>query len=273
MRNPTGKRMGFSNMAIPGFDNNRTDDAHINGFDSRLQSTAAAIVDIGRKFRPAVFACSFSIEDCVLLDLLATHAPQVEVVTLDTGRLPQETHDLIAEYAGRGLPIRVLAPDAGDVEAWTAEYGVNGFRDSLQARQACCHVRKVLPLNRALAGKRAWITGLRRVQSGDRRSLPAEFCDAERGMHKFNPLIDWSNQDVRRYALEHRLPVHALYAQGYASIGCAPCTRAVAAGEDARAGRWWWEDQTVKECGLHASPVQRQVENRAENQTENQAAA
>lgn len=250
-----------STMAIPGFDNHPPADAPPAGFDARLQSAARFLARIGRDFSPAVFSSSFSIEDCVLLDLLAIHAPQVEVVTLDTGRLPQETHDLIAAYAARGLAIRVLVPDSGDVEAWIAQYGVNGFRDSLQARQRCCHVRKVLPLNRALAGKRAWITGLRRAQSMDRRSLPIESFDAARGIHKFNPLADWADRDVWFYANAHALPVHALYARGYSSIGCAPCTRAVSAGEDVRAGRWWWEEQTVKECGLHARPEPRAVAN------------
>lgn len=241
-----------STMAIPGFDNHPSADSPAAGFDARLQSAVRALARVGCDFAPAVFTSSFSIEDCVLLDLLAIHVPQIEVVTLDTGRLPQETHDLIAVYAARGLAIRVLVPDSGDVEAWVARYGTNGFRDSLQARQQCCHVRKVLPLNRALAGKRAWITGLRRAQSMDRRSLHIESFDAARGIHKFNPLADWADHDVWFYANAHNSPVHALYARGYSSIGCAPCTRAVTAGEDVRAGRWWWEQQTVKECGLHA---------------------
>lgn len=244
-------------MATPGFGNGRTEQASSDEFGIRLETTEAVLARIASEFQPAVFACSFSIEDCVLLDLFALHAPQVEVITLDTGRLPQETHDLIAAYAGRCVNIRVVAPQARDVEDWIAGHGTNGFRDSLQARQSCCHIRKVLPLNRALAGKRAWITGLRRAQSGDRLRLPLESVDAERGIRKFNPLVDWSDDEVRHYAFERQLPVHALYARGYTSIGCAPCTRAVTAGEDARAGRWWWEAHTVKECGLHAKPVQR----------------
>lgn len=246
---------------MPGFVNHPTADTPATGFDARLQSTVRVLARIGRDFNPAVFTSSFSIDDCVLADLLATHAPQVELVTLDTGRLPQETHDLIAIYAARGAVIRVLVPESGDIESWADRYGVNGFRDSLQARRDCCHVRKVLPLNRALTGKCAWITGLRRAQSEDRQVLPVESFDAERGVHKFNPLFDWSDAEVRRYADERRLPVHALYARGYTSIGCAPCTRAVAAGEDVRAGRWWWEEKTVKECGLHAKPVRLLQEN------------
>lgn len=243
-------------MATPGFA--KTGDATAAVSDDRLRETAEMLARIDHEYHPAVFACSFSIEDCVLLDLLAGHAPRVEVVTLDTGRLPQETHDLIATYAAGGTAVRVLAPDAGAVEAWIARYGANGFRDSLQARQSCCELRKVLPLNRALAGKRAWLTGLRRAQSGDRQSLQAESFDVMRGLHKFNPLLDWSDAEVRRHAADRRLPVHGLYARGYASIGCAPCTRAVAAGEDVRAGRWWWEEGTVKECGLHARPQLRE---------------
>lgn len=242
---------------MPGLVNHLTADTRTTGFDARLHSTVRVLARINRDFNPAVFTSSFSIEDCVLVDLLSRHAPQVEVVTLDTGRLPQETQDLIAVYAARGAVIRVLAPESGDIESCISRYGINGFRDSLDARQYCCHVRKVLPLNRALTGKRAWLTGLRRAQSGDRQWLPAESFDAERGIHKFNPLLDWKDDEVRQYADEHRLPIHALYAQGYTSIGCAPCTRAVAVGEDARAGRWWWEEKTVKECGLHAKPVRR----------------
>lgn len=230
----------------------------MDGLEGRLSAVVDALLRIEREHSPALFACSFSIEDCVLLDLLAIHAPRVEVVTLDTGRLPQETHDLIAAYAARGAAVRVLLPEAAAVEAWIARHGSNGFRESLQARQSCCELRKVRPLERALAGKRAWITGLRHAQSGDRRALPAESFDAARGIHKFNPLIEWSDAEVRRYAEHRRLPVHGLYARGYASIGCAPCTRAIAAGEDVRAGRWWWEDATVKECGLHARPVRRE---------------
>ncbi|MFN7086220.1 MAG: phosphoadenylyl-sulfate reductase [Burkholderiales bacterium] len=251
-------------MAIPGFAEGpeQTPLLPDDGFDRRLDETRALLVRIERGYRPAVFACSFSVEDCVLLDLLAVHAPSVEAITLDTGRLPQETHDLITAYAARGgVRIRVIVPEAADVEAWIAQYGVNGFRDSPQARQACCHARKVAPLARALAGKRAWVTGLRRAQSADRQTVAAEAFDAARGLHKFNPLHAWSNDDVWRYAREHGLPVHALYAQGYSSIGCTPCTRAVTAGEDPRAGRWWWEERIVKECGLHARPLRRLPEN------------
>lgn len=230
-----------------------------SAYADRLESAIAAVTRIAGEFRPAVFACSFSIEDVVLLDLLSKHAPQVEIITLDTGRLPQETQDLIAAYADRGAAIRVLLPQSGDVEHWTTSYGANGFRNSLQARRACCDVRKVKPLDRALAGKKAWITGLRRAQSADRQQLPAEAMDAERGIVKFNPLIEWTDDDVRIYAAQHRLPLHALYDRGYTSIGCTPCTRAIAAGEDQRAGRWWWEGEVVKECGLHARPALRDL--------------
>ncbi|MBY0266363.1 MAG: phosphoadenylyl-sulfate reductase [Burkholderiales bacterium] len=226
-------------------------------FPGRLEAAKDLVARIGHDHQPAVFACSFSIEDVVLLDLLLRHAPQVEIFTLDTGRLPQETHDLIAAYADRGHVIRVLLPQPDAVEQWTAEYGVNGFRHSLEARRACCEIRKVRSLDRALAGKKAWLTGLRRAQSVDRQGLSLESVDEGRGLLKFNPLLEWSDGDVRTYAQQNALPVHALYDRGYASIGCAPCTRAIAAGEDVRAGRWWWEGEVVKECGLHARPQQR----------------
>jgi phosphoadenosine phosphosulfate reductase len=149
------------------------------------------------------------------------------------------------------VQVAVFVPDSTDIEHYVAAHGTNGFYDSVALRQECCHLRKVKPLQRALAGKRAWITGLRRAQSAGRSAVPVKEWDAENGLEKFSPLADWSDSDVAVYLAEHDVPVNALHGQGYPSIGCAPCTRAVAPGEDRRAGRWWWENPEFSECGLH----------------------
>jgi len=199
------------------------------------------------------FACSFSAEDIVALDLLLRADPAASVFLLDTGRLPQETYDAIdccREHYGRGFT--VFAPQTAALQELLTAEGANSFYRSREARQACCRVRKVEPLARALAGKAAWLTGLRREQSVTRAELPmVEIDDAHGGMLKINPLADWREQQVWDYLREHKLPYNALHDRGFPSIGCAPCTRAVAPGEDPRAGRWWWEAPEHKECGLH----------------------
>jgi len=199
------------------------------------------------------FACSFGAEDMVVLDLLLRADPWADVFLLDTGRLPQETYDLIAktrELYGRIFTVYV--PQTEALQALLDEEGPNSFYRSREARKACCRVRKVEPLARALAGKAAWLTGLRREQSVTRTVLPlAEVDDAHGGIWKINPLADWSETQVWAYLREHHLPYNALHDRGFPSIGCAPCTRAVAPGEDLRAGRWWWEAPEHKECGLH----------------------
>jgi phosphoadenosine phosphosulfate reductase len=177
------------------------------------------------------------------------------VFTLDTGRLPEETHTLLdrvgSEYP---IPIHVYFPEASEVESWVAQNGVNGFYRSIAQRKQCCQIRKVVPLQRALAGKRAWVTGLRREQSTSRQALTVREWDEANGLEKFNPMLDWTLDDVWTYIRTNQTPYNALHDRGYPSIGCAPCTRAVQPGEDIRAGRWWWEDAT-KECGLHVKPV------------------
>jgi len=221
----------------------------------RIDAAAAELARIARAHAPAVFASSFGAEDMVLLDLLAEHAPGIGVFTLDTGRLPEETHALIDRARDRyGLPIAVYVPDATRVEAFVRKSGTNAFHASVELRQACCAIRKSDPLRRALAGKGAWITGQRRGQSVTRSDLPLEEYDAVHSLPKFNPLVDWSEEDVWAYLRARSVPYSALHDQGYRSIGCAPCTRAVAAGEDVRAGRWWWERPEHKECGLHRRP-------------------
>ena len=224
-------------------------------FDASHQKTEVArtlLRRIARKFSPAAFSSSLGAEDMVLTDLIFTDALPIDAFTLDTGRLPVETYTLLDAIAVRyGARLRVLFPRTESVEAYVTENGINGFYGSVELRKSCCHIRKVEPLRRGLAGKRAWITGLRREQSVTRNDLAVESFDAEYGLTKFNPLADWSHEEVWAYIRARQVPYHALHDRGYPSIGCAPCTRAVAAGEDIRAGRWWWENPESKECGLH----------------------
>ena len=200
---------------------------------------------------PAAFACSFGAEDMVVLDAIAGNARRIEVFTLDTGRLPEETQALLETVRDKyPVAIRTYFPNAAAVQDWVEQNGPNAFYKSVAQRQQCCHIRKVEPLKRALAAKKSWITGLRREQSAARQVLEFETWDEGNGLTKFNPLLDWTNDDVWAYIKMHDVPYNALHDRGYPSIGCAPCTRAVKPGEDLRAGRWWWES-TSKECGLH----------------------
>jgi phosphoadenosine phosphosulfate reductase len=207
----------------------------------------------------AVFACSFGAEDVVLLDLISLHARNIGVITLDTGRLHQATYDVMDACRKRfGIEIRVYFPDAAEVESMVREKGLNLFYDSVANRKLCCEIRKIHPLRRALSGKRAWLTGLRREQADSRESMKMEEDDVHFDIKKFNPLLEWTEDEVWAYIREQDLPYNALHDRHFPSIGCEPCTRAIAAGEDARAGRWWWEqDDGVAECGLHADPLKR----------------
>ena len=215
--------------------------------------SALALLREAAGMQPATFSSSFGAEDMVLLDLIQRHQLPITTFTLDTGRLPEETYQLMQAVETRyGRVVEVLFPDAQRVQQLVATQGINGFYDSVEKRKACCGVRKVEPLARALKGKAAWVTGMRAAQSVTRADLPARAPDAEYQLIKFNPLHDWSETDVWDYLREHNVPTNALHARGYASIGCAPCTRAITVGEDIRAGRWWWENADTKECGLHA---------------------
>ena len=200
---------------------------------------------------PIVFTTSFGLEDQVILHLIAEQNVAIDIVTLDTGRLFRETYDLWAEterrYARR---VRAIYPNHENLENLVGKYGINGFYDSREARAACCHVRKVEPLNRALKGAAAWIVGLRADQSGNRNDTDLVTVD-ERNLFKFSPLFDWTRETVHSFAVANQIPINPLHAQWFASIGCAPCTRAIAPGEPERAGRWWWEQDEKKECGLH----------------------
>ena len=215
----------------------------------RLEALRAAVD--GR----IVFTTSFGIEDQVIAHALFTQELPIEVVTLDTGRLFPETYDVWAETEERyGVRIRAVYPDRAGLEALVAGQGINGFRDSIAARQTCCGVRKVEPLQRALAGAAAWITGLRADQSGARTTTAFAAYDTAHALIKVAPLADWSRAQVADYVAAENIPHNALHARGFLSIGCAPCTRAVRPGEPERAGRWWWEQENKKECGLHDNP-------------------
>ena len=197
-------------------------------------------------------ASSFGAEDQVLTDLLYTLKDDANVFTLDTGRLPYETYDVMERTNVKyGVKIAVFFPMSDDVEKLYVSQGVNGFYESVENRKLCCHVRKTVPLKRALAPLDVWITGLRRTQSVTRETMQVVEWDELNGLIKINPLIDWSEKDVWEHIEEKKIPYNALHDKGYPSIGCAPCTRAVEIGEDIRSGRWWWENPEQKECGLH----------------------
>lgn len=207
-----------------------------------------------RDFIPGriVFTTSFGIEDQFLAHSIFTQGLDIDVVTIDTGRLFPETYDLWerteARYARR---IRAAYPQAAPLEALVEEQGVNGFYKSVEARKACCHVRKVEPLSRLLAGVSAWVTGLRADQSDARADVPLVAFDAGHKVLKINPLADYSRDAIVAATQEFSVPVNELHGKGFLSIGCAPCTRAIQPGESERAGRWWWEEDDKKECGLH----------------------
>jgi phosphoadenosine phosphosulfate reductase len=199
-----------------------------------------------------VFTTSFGLEDQAIAHAGFTQALAIEVVTLDTGRLFAETHEVWAHTERRyGQKIRAVFPDHRRLEDLIARQGIDGFRSSVEARLACCGVRKVEPLARALAGAAAWITGLRAEQSAERAQMPFAEFDSAQNLVKVNPLLDWNRARLIEYVRAHGIPYNALHDRGFLSIGCAPCTRAVAPGEPERAGRWWWEQEEKKECGLH----------------------
>jgi len=202
---------------------------------------------------PVSLACSFSLEDVAIIDLAHEAGLALGVFALDTGRLNEETYEVADALVERyRLKIDWYFPKHDEIERLERAEGLFSFRESLDKRHACCGIRKVEPLSRALKGLAGWVTGMRREQSVTRSDLKAiELDELNGGILKINPLLDWSEEQLLSYTEEHRLPKNRLYSQGYRSIGCAPCTRAVQPGEDARAGRWWWENPENKECGLH----------------------
>ncbi len=224
----------------------------MSDYATRLAATRFSLEGIAARYKPAVFASSLAAEDMVLTDLILTTRLPIGIFTLDTGRLHAETLDMIGRIKARyGTEIAIYRPFEDDVAALVARNGLNGFYDSVDSRIECCRVRKVEPLKRALSGNQAWIAGQRRAQAATRSELAIEEYDRAHGIAKFNPLADWSEDDVWHYIRMHEVPYNMLHDRGYPSIGCEPCTRAIQPGEDIRAGRWWWEGADKKECGLH----------------------
>jgi phosphoadenosine phosphosulfate reductase len=223
------------------------------GEELREASAGVILTWVERRFgASAAIASSFGVEDMVLIDLARTHAPSVRLFTLDTGRLPPETYEVMDVVRRRyGLEIETYFPERERVEALQSAKGYFSFKQSIEARKECCGMRKVEPLRRALAGRQAWVTGLRREQSVTRTAVEAVELDATHGLVKVNPLVRWNSREVWDYVKNQGVPYNALHDRGYPSIGCAPCTRAVKPYEDERAGRWWWESAENRECGLH----------------------
>ncbi len=206
-----------------------------------------AVRDHGR----VVYASSLGSEAAVLTDLIFRHAPLIDIFTVDTGRLPEATLELlerIEKHYGRRL--RVVFPEAQRVQNYVADHGVNGFYQGLAQRQACCHIRKVEPFQRAIFGYHAWVTGVRHEQSAARAATPTHEFDVRYRLQKVNPLLPWTHAEIWNYIHAEKLPYNPLHDAGYPSIGCAPCSRAVEPGQDSRAGRWWWESPESRECGL-----------------------
>jgi phosphoadenosine phosphosulfate reductase len=234
------------------------------GLDRRLaaiDSLEERLLEITRSVQGRVtFSTSLGIEDQAVLNAIAASGAKIDVFTLDTGRHFPETLDTLEASENRyGLNIRVMFPDAREVEELVARDGIYGFRLAVENRKACCDIRKVRPLKRALEGAKGWVTGLRREQSAGRAHVPFAAWDAENALVKLNPIADWSLEQLEAYVAANNVPINPLHARGFPSIGCQPCTRAIKPGEDIRAGRWWWENEDGKECGLHNRPRQKEV--------------
>ncbi len=224
----------------------------LHHYESVLAQTKKTLAEIAADAAPAVFASSLAAEDMVLTDLILATGLPIGIFTLDTGRLHAETLGMLDRIRERyGYQVQVYRPQQAEVDAYVGQHGKNAFYESVDLRKECCRIRKVEPLKRALADKAAWITGQRRAQSSTRADLAVRENDSAHGMLKFNPLADWSEEEVWHYIRSNEVPYNPLHDKGYPSIGCEPCTRAIQPGEDVRAGRWWWEDADSKECGLH----------------------
>ena len=204
-----------------------------------------------REYRRVVYASSLGAESSVLTDLIWTEVPEIRIVTIDTGRLPEETLALLDRLERRYQQrMQVYTPQSAAVEGFVASQGINGFYNGLAQRQSCCAIRKLEPFQRAIAGSAAWVTGVRREQSTARSAYLVSERDERYGLQKISPLLDWSADDIWTYIRAGALPYNPLHDRGYPSIGCAPCTRAIEPGQDERAGRWWWENPDSRECGL-----------------------
>ncbi|MBL8288289.1 MAG: phosphoadenylyl-sulfate reductase [Rubrivivax sp.] len=234
---------------------------HTPGHEARVAATLDRLQQAATRFAPRiVLASSLGAEDMVLTDLIARHRLPIVIATLDTGTLHAETLALVPRVeAHYGIAVERWAPPGGAVAAFVLRHGERSMFESIAQRQACCALRKLEPLARMLASRCAWVTGLRRGQSAARAEVPDEATD-DAGRTKLNPLAAWSEADVWHYIGVHGVPYNPLHDRFFPSIGCAPCTRAVALGEDARAGRWWWEQESTKECGLHKPHAQGRAE-------------
>jgi phosphoadenosine phosphosulfate reductase len=219
---------------------------------ARADDSIAQLQSAVAEFKNVCYANSLGSESIVLTDLIWGTVPQIEIFSIDTGRLYPETYDLIERLQQRyGRALRIFYPDAAKLEGWVGEHGINGFRNGLEQRRGCCATRKVEPFRRAISGRSAWVTGIRRGQSASRALTAAVEWDREYGLHKVSPLLEWSENEIWEYIRKKRLPYNTLHDSGFPSIGCAPCTRAVQPGEQERSGRWWWERNDSRECGLH----------------------
>ncbi|MEH6472818.1 MAG: phosphoadenylyl-sulfate reductase [Halopseudomonas sp.] len=219
---------------------------------AKVDNAVAVLQRAYKEHQSVTFANSLGAEDVVITDLIRCFVPEIEIFSLDTGRLPEQTLELLAKIEQRyKFKVNVYYPESASVEAYVRDNGINAFYQSAELRKGCCYVRKVEPLKRALAGKKAWITGIRREQAVTRDTIEFDEWDEGNGLHKINPLADWSEKEVWAFIEAFDLDYNSLHDQHYPSIGCAPCTRAISAGEDVRSGRWWWENPELKECGLH----------------------
>lgn len=228
----------------------------VEQLSSRLQSlvkdTRALLEQAVRDHKDVVYSNSLGAEAMVLTDIICEYVPEIEMFTLDTGRLHDETLALLDRIERRyQRRIQVFYPDAKQIEQYVADNGINGFYLGVEERQSCCNIRKIEPFKRAIAGRKAWVTGVRREQSAERALGETIGWDERYDMWKVSPLLDWTEEDVWAYIHARNLPYNALHDKGFPSIGCAPCTRAVEPGADPRSGRWWWESADSRECGLH----------------------
>jgi phosphoadenosine phosphosulfate reductase len=227
---------------------------------TRVQVSVSQLQSALAEFKNVCYANSLGPESMVLTDLIwgsvegtdAAALAAIEIFSIDTGRLFPETYDLIERVQQRyGRALRIYYPEAADLEGWVQTNGINGFRNGVDQRRGCCAIRKVEPFRRAVSGRGAWVTGIRRAQSAGRAMAAPVAWDGEYGLHKVSPLLEWTEKEIWEYIRRKRLPYNTLHDQGFPSIGCAPCTRAVQPGDDQRSGRWWWERGESRECGLH----------------------
>lgn len=233
-------------------------DREAANFEALVHLLEQQLAEIAARHERPALASSLSAEDMLITDVIARLKLPIDVFTLNTGRLHLETVDLIEQTRARyGIAFETFEPDPVQIAAYVRAHGADAFYDSVALRKQCCEIRKLAPMQRALEGRDAWITGQRREQAVTRSALPEAEHDAERGIEKYNPLAAWRWEDVLKYAERFDIPMSALYARGYVSIGCEPCTKAIRPGEDPRAGRWWWENQESRECGLHQNSTTR----------------